>query len=80
MATLDPAHRGGQRLSEAEHRRHVRALLRELAELGWQAVIRPDSEVTLQAAWPDPKKLGFELRWRFRQHRRDSRRLIREGG
>jgi hypothetical protein len=78
MATLDPAHRGGRRVSEAERRLHVRTLLRELAELGWRAVIRPDSKVTLQAA--RPKKLGFELRWKFRQHRRDIRRLIHEGG
>ena len=67
-------------MSEAERRLHVRALFRELAELGWRAVIRPDSKVTLQAARPDPKKLGFELRWRFRQHRRDIQRPIREGG
>ena len=43
-------------MSEAERRLHVRALLRELAELGWRAVIRPDSKVTLQAARPDSKK------------------------
>lgn len=67
-------------MSEAERRLYVRALLREPAELGWRAVIRPDSKVTLQAARPDPKKLGFELRWKFRQHRRDIRRLIHEGG